>query len=71
MDSALKGFLAAMVAVVWLVRENPAPVFTCGGMVCERSRQPGHAGHGVEYQIREESFCLGTYRWAKNLALSS
>ena len=56
-----------MVAVVWLVWEKPAPIFTCGGMVCERSRQPGHAGHGVEYQIREESFCFGTYRWAKIL----
>ena len=45
----MKSGLAAVVAVVWLIREEPASVFSYGGVVSEGSCQSGHVGHGVEH----------------------
>lgn len=54
---ALKGALAAVV-------EMASVVFPCGRVVSYKGlRQPGHAGHGIEYWS-----C--TYRWAEDFALS-
>ena len=69
-SSALKGTLATVVAMVWSVWKEPAPVFAYGCVVCKGTCQSGHVGHGIEHQVHEEPFGPRAYCWAENLAFS-